>query len=34
MPPEVFLALDKALKANCFEVCPDLTTHDSVGFWK
>lgn len=27
------LALDKALNSNCYDLCPELSLHDNVGFW-
>ena len=33
IPTEVSIALDKAMKSNCFDLCPELTSHDNVWFW-
>lgn len=33
MPKDVILAIDEASKKSCYDLCPELTTHDNVWFW-
>lgn len=30
---DALIALDKAMESNCYDLCPELSSHDNVWFW-
>jgi len=33
IPNKVLLSIDEAFKSNCYDLCPELSSHDNVWFW-